>query len=170
MTAMRRITCRDCGGAYETTARHVVRCEACRPAAKLRWSRATYKAHPRAPRTSEHYKAKRREYRLNSTEKNLLNQARYRAKKAGLEFNLTVEDVAIPAVCPYFQTPLAIAIGEKGPRYGSPTLDRIDNSKGYIKGNVEVISYRANSMKSHLTLKEMALVALAFLERSEVRR
>lgn len=37
----------------------------------------------------------------------------------------------------------------------SPSLDRIIPTKGYVKGNVEWISYRANTMKHDGTLEEL---------------
>ena len=37
----------------------------------------------------------------------------------------------------------------------TPSLDRRDNSKGYVRGNVRVISWRANSRKSDLTALEL---------------
>lgn len=44
----------------------------------------------------------------------------------------------------------------------SPSLDRIDNTKGYVKGNVHVISDRANRLKSDGTPEELMKVALYF--------
>lgn len=41
---------------------------------------------------------------------------------------------------------------------GSPSLDRIDSSKGYVKGNVRVISARANMLKNNATVEELTLV------------
>jgi hypothetical protein len=37
----------------------------------------------------------------------------------------------------------------------SPTLDKIDNAKGYTKGNIIWVSSRANRIKSDATLDEL---------------
>ena len=75
------------------------------------------------------------------------SRAKYRAKQKGLEFNITKEDIIIPDTCPLLGTPME-----------SPSLDRIDSSKGYIKGNVWVISNRANTLKNDATLSELKLL------------
>ena len=44
-------------------------------------------------------------------------------------------------------------------RDNKPTLDRVDNRRGYVSGNVRIISWRANSLKSNGTYEEfLALV------------
>ena len=76
----------------------------------------------------------------------LLERARERAKKRNLEINITVDDIELPEVCPILGIPL-----KPGDQYNyldSYSLDRIDNSKGYIKGNIKVISTLANMMKN----------------------
>lgn len=83
----------------------------------------------------------------------LWDKAKRRAVKQGLEFNLELEDVVIPLYCPvlgYLLKPLS------GDPRTSPSLDRIDNKKGYIKGNVAVISHRANTLKGDATPTEIA--------------
>lgn len=86
----------------------------------------------------------------------LIGQARYRAKLSKLPFNMTASDLHIPEVCPVLGIPLFYS----AKRWNSPSIDRIDNDKGYVTGNVKIISYRANVLKSNATLTELrALVA-----------
>lgn len=78
-----------------------------------------------------------------------------RARKIGIPFNLTIEDVEAPSFCPILGIPL---IRNKGKRYASPnspTVDRFIPSIGYVKGNVQVISHRANQIKSDASLEEL---------------
>lgn len=84
----------------------------------------------------------------------MLSAARHRAKKLGLEFNLDISDIVIPQFCPITGLELGTS-NQKGGEPNSPTLDRIDNTKGYIKGNISVISKRANSAKSNMTLDQI---------------
>ena len=81
-------------------------------------------------------------------EKYLVYSAKSRAKKHGIPFDLTIEDVKIPTVCPILGIP--IFWGSKITD-NSPSLDRIIPDLGYIKGNVCVISYKANRYKSNMT-------------------
>lgn len=87
-------------------------------------------------------------------------QKRRHAKKRGHEFTLEYTDVDWVAVCPVLGIELDYSIftGKKAPLPNAPSIDRIDNSKGYIPGNVRVISYRANRLKSDMTLQEARLL------------
>ena len=100
-----------------------------------------------------------KKYRENHRELILLGQARYRAKRKGIKFNLEVSDIKIPKNCPVLKIPLTKGGSNGGPRGGSPSLDRINNKKGYVKGNVQVISHKANTMKHCATNKELLLFA-----------
>jgi hypothetical protein len=82
----------------------------------------------------------------------LLIAAKARANKLQMPFELSVDDISIPSVCPVLKIPLEFQEGKK--TSNSPSLDRVDNSKGYVKGNVRVISYRANRLKSDMTFEE----------------
>jgi len=110
---------------------------------------------------AEQHKGYVRKYALNNPEKTLLKTARNRALKRGTEFSIDLSDITIPEVCPILGIPLVISdgTGKPGGKMNSPSLDRIDNEKGYIKGNVQVISHMANSMK--FTANKEQLLAFA---------
>lgn len=86
----------------------------------------------------------------------LLTGAKKRAKDKNMDFNIDKEDINIPDRCPILDLPFEYNTGTVGPM--SPSLDRIDSTLGYIKGNVKVISHRANTIKNNLALED--LVAL----------
>lgn len=88
---------------------------------------------------------KQRSYRGNM-EVAILCRAKNRAAVRGYDFNLTIGDIIIPEMCPILEVP--IVVGKKGDYLFAPSLDRVDNTKGYVKGNVRVISMLANSMKN----------------------
>jgi len=78
--------------------------------------------------------------------------ARTRSRQNGTEFTITKDDIIIPKVCPILG--LVLTKGN-GYLHNSMSLDRVDNSKGYIPGNVRVISRKANIMKSDLTIETL---------------
>jgi hypothetical protein len=102
--------------------------------------------------------AKVREWRRNNPAKIMLASIRSSAKKRGLDFNIDLSDIDIPETCPVLGIRLFIR-DKQGPGHNSPTLDRVDNTKGYVKGNVKVISHRANSLKRDSYAWELRAVA-----------
>jgi hypothetical protein len=81
-----------------------------------------------------------------------------RAKNKGIIFGLKIEDVPkIPKYCPV----LGIKIKKNSmssPLDSSPSLDRINVEKGYVVGNVRIISNRANRIKSDASINELRLI------------
>ncbi len=98
-------------------------------------------------------KAKARTYKNRTQEKSMLYAARLRAKKRGWDCNIDVSDIVIPATCPVLGIP--IERGQSRLSKTSPTLDRVDTTKGYVKGNVRVISNKANMCKSDMTPEQI---------------
>jgi len=98
-------------------------------------------------------KRKDREWRL----KQLFQSAKARAKNNGREFTITVEDVfkMYPenGMCPVFN--FKLEWGDRGFREHSPSIDRIDSSKGYTKENCQIISWKANRLKTDATVNEL---------------
>lgn len=85
----------------------------------------------------------------------MLRNAKERAVKNNLEFTINPDLITIPEFCPILEIP--IYTGTKSSYKNSPSLDRIDNSKGYIDGNIAVISTLANSMKNCATLEQLLI-------------
>ena len=86
------------------------------------------------------------------------NNAKSRAKRKGVPFALTIDDVPpIPETCPVLGIPLQI--NNDAARGDSPSLDRIKPELGYVPGNVMWISNRANSIKNDATPAELRAVA-----------
>lgn len=96
---------------------------------------------------------KQNERRKLNPERTLYNKAKSRAKELGRTFTIALEDIQIPTACPILDIPLFHGTGKVC--NNSPVLDRIDNALGYVKGNVCVISHRANLLKSDLSLAQI---------------
>lgn len=110
------------------------------------------------------WKDYQRQKKLRRQDKNpvraMLIDSRHSAKKRGIEFSIDVynTDLQIPDVCPVLGIPLFRMRGKRGGGANSPSVDRIDNSKGYVDGNVQIISFRANSLKADATIEELERV------------
>lgn len=89
----------------------------------------------------------------------LLNYAKRRAMKQGVRFDLKESDFTIPEYCPVLAIPLYRNRGGHRQAANSPSLDRIKPDKGYVVGNVIVVSSRANSIKGDATRDELMRVA-----------
>ena len=90
----------------------------------------------------------------------LWSQLKASAAKRKIPFELLptdIDEIGIPISCPIFGTPLYFH--RKKVRDDSISFDRIDSSKGYEKGNVIVVSYRANRLKSDATMEELRKIA-----------
>lgn len=76
------------------------------------------------------------------------------AKRRNLEFNLEYTDIILPKYCPILEFKLDYS---KNISYAinTPTIDRIDNSKGYVKENVIVVSRLANAMKNEADFNQL---------------
>lgn len=97
-------------------------------------------------------------YRAENWEMKMLWQAKATANRKNIPFDLDVTDIIIPTHCKYLGIPLTRLLGD-GVVWSNTSLDRIDSSKGYVKGNIEVISRKANSMKNMADLDELRTFA-----------
>jgi hypothetical protein len=86
----------------------------------------------------------------------MLQEARVRASKRGLAFGITADDLRWPSVCPVLGIAISMAAGPRADC--SPSIDRIDTARGYVPGNVAIISWRANRLKNDATLAELRAI------------
>lgn len=78
----------------------------------------------------------------------MLRNTKFMAKRRGIPCSLHYSDFEIPKYCPILEVPLTYMHESDGNDPYHATIDRIDNSRGYEKGNVIVISRLANAMKN----------------------
>lgn len=86
-------------------------------------------------------------------EYHLYHASKQRAKRNGLPFNLELSDITIPSVCPILG--IELVKGNGGVHNASPTLDKVVPELGYVKGNVQVVSHLANTMKSNASAEHL---------------
>jgi len=96
--------------------------------------------------------------RKNNPQKYMLKAAKKRADNKNLPFNLSIEDIIIPDVCPILG--IKLESGSILERDNSPSLDRIIPDLGYVKGNVKIISFKANSLKRDGNISDFEKIIL----------
>jgi hypothetical protein len=89
-------------------------------------------------------------------------QIRHRCKRRKIPFELVPEDLVFPERCPLLGVPLVRRVrGEGKPFDGMcASVDRIDSKLGYVRGNVWVISNRANIIKHNASLEELEMLTM----------
>lgn len=108
------------------------------------------------------YKSEHAEYyqlrKSNDPRAHMFRNLKDRARLRGQDFSITIEDIVIPERCPVFGMTL-LPVGHAEREGASPTVDRIDSSRGYVPGNVAVISHAANSLKRDGTAEQHEAIA-----------
>jgi hypothetical protein len=87
----------------------------------------------------------------------MVKRTEHRAMEKNLPFDLSVSDIVIPEFCPILNVKLEIARGGEN-RDNSPSIDKIDPKAGYVKGNIQIISMKANRIKTNATVSDIERV------------
>lgn len=122
---------------------------------RKRRKREYQKAYSQSEKGKEYYKEYFKRYRpilKADWPRDTLRSIKDRCKTRNYEFDLSIEDLSVPDVCPVLGIPVIQGYINRDYR---PSVDRVDNTKGYTKGNVRVISLRANRIKSDASLEEL---------------
>ena len=116
------------------------------------WARRGNAKSAADPRNREKRISKAYLWRLEHPERAILVCIKSKAKKNNIAFDLEVKDIHIPKQCPV----LGVTLVKGQRRIGnSASVDRIDPSVGYVKGNIQIMSSKANVMKNNATPKEL---------------
>lgn len=105
----------------------------------------------------EHIKEQRRNNNNKNHKSSMYRNAKKRALNKNLAFTITKDDIIIPEKCPILNC--NFIMGKKGNYEYTSTIDRIDNTKGYTKDNIQIITKKANSMKNSATKQELLVFA-----------
>lgn len=101
----------------------------------------------------ESFKKSHKKWVEDNRDKQLLTNVKCRARKRGIVFDLEHNDIYIPSLCPALGIPLYFS--KVGRSDHTPSIDRIDNCKGYTKENIQIISDKANRMKNNASKEEL---------------
>jgi len=89
------------------------------------------------------------------------------------DFNLSYTDLTLPTHCPLLGTELSyksfLGFTDHN-NMQQATVDRIDSTKGYVIGNVWIISRLANTMKNCATTKQLQTFSTNILKLTENQR
>jgi hypothetical protein len=110
----------------------------------------------RKPLSKKQYASKPHEYHI-------FSRAKTRAKERNLEFDIEISDITIPEKCPVFGTKFEI-----GNHKTCASIDRINANLGYVKGNIQIISNKANMIKGDASLEEIEKLYIWYKSSCEV--
>jgi len=94
-----------------------------------------------------------------SIERRIYDRTKGRATRKGIPFNLELSDIVLPSLCPVFGKPFVY-----GDHMWTYSIDRLKPELGYTKGNVIIISNRANMLKGSATADEIGMLHKWLLE------
>lgn len=126
------------------------------PSGRVRRTRAQRK--PKDKLSQRANSQRQAKFRKDHPDVRLWEMAKARALKNNLEFTIKRSDIVIPKYCAYLGYRLTNIV-QQGAVKTNVSLDRIDNTKGYVPGNIEVISSLANRMKNTATPEELVVFA-----------
>lgn len=106
----------------------------------------------RKPRSKGYYD----KWIRDNSEMRMLISARGRSQKSNIPFSIKLEDIVIPEFCPV----LGIRLDRDGGKCNdsTPSLDKFIPSKGYVRGNIAVVSWRANWIKQNSSIEEIEML------------
>lgn len=156
--------CPVCGSAFTRTRSHLAYCSPeCARAGTNATKRAKKQSSDVKADLSSKWQKWYRAHRARDPLHFLIRMARTRARNAGIEFTISAADLLIdgklPEICPVLGTRMRYGGGDRKAHNDAASIDRKNNLRGYIPGNVAIISFRANALKRDATPEEIFKLA-----------
>lgn len=148
------VTGRPCKHGH--VAERYTRSTSCRECERTRVRTREYKAYASDYARKQRYLG---HHRLTNPIGILVRGARDRAKERGIAFDITKDDLVMPERCPCCDRRIFVDGTKTRAADHSPSIDRMNSALGYIKGNVEIICWRCNNLKSDATAAELRAIA-----------
>ena len=134
------------------------------------YSQEWKKANPKKARESNRRNTHR--WRKERPANVILNNCRKNARKRGQECTITAEEIVAllePMICSVTGLPLYWDYGgSERTNPWAPSLDRIDNTVGYVPGNVRAVCWAFNQMRGEFPDEVVMTLAQAFVRRRSV--
>lgn len=139
----------------------------CKPCDKVYQEKQRRKTPEKKLAYGREYQKNRRknfDYRLQM----LINASKQRAQIKNIEHSISVQDLKdiypVDGRCPVFGS--ILEFGSAGFRDNSPSIDKINPKGGYTKDNIQILSWKANRLKTDATVTELEML-LAFMKQGE---
>lgn len=156
--------CRKCkktlglhNSTYYRLRNYIYLCNNCDREEKRIWAFKKYKKNPQLAieKVTSHDRKSFLENPIKYKCKKMCYNSKKRATIMQISHNCTIDYLLsiAPKICPILKIDLNYLSIKKDKN--SPSLDRIDPQKGYIIGNVQIISYLANLMKSFANKEDL---------------
>lgn len=105
------------------------------------------------------------EYAIRAKLSRTLSNTKSNCEKDAIPFDMTVDDLApYPLKCPVLGTPINW-MNTGSSSNDSPSIDRMIPEVGYVRGNVRIISQKANRLKGNASVDELRAI-LRYMEES----
>lgn len=150
------VNCKQCGGEIQKSKTNQKKIF-CSKICQVKHTRSVWKQN-NPDKIKESYR------KWNNSPNRILSKIKSRCKKRNIPFDLSLEDLEFPTHCPILGIKLIYNSEGQGYKPNIASVDRIIPELGYIKGNVKIISWKANVVKNDSTIEELQKV-ISYLER-----
>ena len=103
-------------------------------------------------------------WKLKSNRNSVYVEAARQAKLLDVPFTIKLDDIVLPEKCPALKIPIELSKPKRHPH--TPTAIMLDFARGFVPGNVVVVSYAAAELRGTAEAKDLRALA-DFIEKEQ---